>query len=536
MLYAYGSRATPFKAYQRAFFDTVNDPGVLSSSYAIFSQPTSGSPFQTAFQDLFVDGALSRVSVHIAAGDQGATGYYANGIPNVGISDAPVMGLAVGGTSLVTRNSAQGDPTLQALLASALSNDPATLLQLTAAGLKTLPSKLPEAAAADPSGTLPALFETVWNQLYVSRYDGRTLQSPFGANETGSGGVVTSLEVPSYQTMFGLTPTSVSGVGRGSPDVSALSDGDSKYAVLNSDYVTDRRQALLADHGGTSAASPLWASLTARLNTVFADQGLPQLGFYNDLLYQAAALAPGSFNDVTLGNNINTFYVPDGTTAYFNSSGRVLDYMVPTGLGYSASPGYDMASGLGSPNGLLLARALTTIAQAQTWSTAPSVLGNLSASLARARCRSRCWSRTNWARARSSVLQVGGGAPVTAVGGSPLAWTSRLAEQSLQRDFDFALVNLFDGAAQGTDLLGSHRGQYKRGRGGRRHHAVALPGGLHQRVRHRAVRQRRRRRHPGKAGRHRPDRRRRQQPGCHPAACARTAPTACSSKRTGSMT
>ena len=46
--------------------------------------------------------------------------------------------------------------------------------------------------------------------------------------------------------------------------------------------------------------------------------------------------------------------------------------MVPTGLGYSAQPGYDLVSGLGSPNGLLLARALTAIAQQQvSFSSSP---------------------------------------------------------------------------------------------------------------------------------------------------------------------
>ena len=43
---------------------------------------------------------------------------------------------------------------------------------------------------------------------------------------------------------------------------------------------------------GTSAATPLWASLGVQLNTIFADQGLPNLGYMNDLLYIAAAIKP----------------------------------------------------------------------------------------------------------------------------------------------------------------------------------------------------------------------------------------------------
>jgi hypothetical protein len=448
LLYAYGG-GTPFKAYQQAFFDTANDPGILSSSWAIIDEPTRGSPFQTAYQDLFVDGALSKVSVHIAAGDQGATGYYSNGVPNVASSDSPLMALAVSGTSLATLNSAKSDPTLAALLAKALNSDPATLLQLTASGLKTLPSSLSDTLAANPSSTLPAMIETVWNSLEVTHRNATTLQAPFGANLTGSGGAVTSLPIPSYQTKFGLTPTSVLGIGRGSPDVTALSAGDSSYAVLNNTYVTDPSgSSLLANTGGTSAASPLWASLTAQLNTIFADQGLPQLGFYNDLLYQAAALAPASFNDITLGNNINTFYKSSTHTGYYNQNTDT--HMVPTGLGYSAAPGYDLASGLGSPNGLLLARTLTAIAHAQTWSKTPGVLSNTGASSGESTLSQTLLVQDELGVGTASVLQVGTSVPVAAVGGSPLAWTSRLAQQSLQREFDPALVTLLDGAAQGT--------------------------------------------------------------------------------------
>lgn len=447
LLYAFGG-GTPFKAYQQAFFDTLNDPGVLSSSWAILDEPTLGSPFQTAYQDLFVDGALSRVSVHIAAGDQGASGYYSNGVPNVSNSDSPLMGLAVGGTSLATRANAKLDPTLTTLLDKAVKGDPATLLQLTASGLRKLPSHLPDTPAADPATTLPAMIEAVWNQLQVTVRNATTLESPFGANETGSGGVLTSLPVPSYQASFGLTPSTGFGVGRGSPDVTALSDGDSNYVYLNAGYVTDHAKDLTGNSGGTSAASPLWASLTTQLNAVFADQGLPQLGFYNDLLYQAAALAPASFNDVTLGNNINTYYTSSTHTGYYNTN--VDSPMVPTGQGFSAGPGYDLASGLGSPDGLLLARALTAIAQAQTWSTAPGVIGSVGTSSGVSTTSQTLLVQDELGAGTTSVLRVAGGAAVAAFGSTPLAWTSRLAEQSLQKDFDPDLVTKLDGAGQGT--------------------------------------------------------------------------------------
>ena len=132
------------------------------------------------------------------------------------------------------------------------------------------------------------------------------------------------------------------GTGRGIPDVSALSAGDSLYAVLNENYVNDvPGSGLIHPDGGTSAAAPLWAALTAQFNTIFFDQGLPQLGYYNDLLYIASVIAPGSFNDIQLGNNNNTFFVSPTATGYGNSN---LDtYMVPTGQGFSAMAGYDLS-------------------------------------------------------------------------------------------------------------------------------------------------------------------------------------------------
>jgi subtilase family serine protease len=106
---------------------------------------------------------------------------------------------------------------------------------------------------------------------------------------------------------------------------------------------------------GTSASTPLWAALLAQIDAICLDQGLPQLGYMNDLLYAAAAIAPASFNDITVGNNVTSFKL-GGPIVTENG-----DQITLTGFGYHAGPGYDLTTGLGSPNGTLLARALTTI-------------------------------------------------------------------------------------------------------------------------------------------------------------------------------
>jgi hypothetical protein len=219
---------TPFNAYQRAFFDSGAAP-VLSSSYPVASAPTANSPFQWAWQQLFIDGALRNISTHVSAGDQGSSGNIANGIANVPNSQASPMALVVGGTSIADLYAAEQDPTLQGVVEAALQGDKAIIFQLVAAGLLTLPSNL--AAAAPPSGTdlsdyahvvLAKMVESVWQRLSLTTADGgpvgndNPLQGDFGANETGLGGFASGVPIPSYQSDFGLTQSN-----RSTPDVSA---------------------------------------------------------------------------------------------------------------------------------------------------------------------------------------------------------------------------------------------------------------------------------------------------------------------------
>jgi kumamolisin len=79
--------------------------------------------------------------------------------------------------------------------------------------------------------------------------------------------------------------------------------------------------------GGTSAVAPLWAALIALLNQHL---GKP-IGFANPRLY---AIPAASFRPITLGDNGS----------------------------YSAGPGWDATTGLGSPNGVAILNALQTAA------------------------------------------------------------------------------------------------------------------------------------------------------------------------------
>ncbi|HWF34808.1 MAG TPA: S53 family peptidase [Solirubrobacteraceae bacterium] len=156
--------------------------------------------------------------------------------------------------------------------------------------------------------------ETVWN-------DG-------AGGGAGGGGVSIEFPLPSYQSAAHVPNNVDTGkTGRGVPDISGDADPATGYTIR----VDGAEQTI----GGTSAVAPLWAALTALLN-----QGLGRpAGFLQPQLYAAAT--QGALRDITQGNN----------------------------GAYSAGPGYDACTGLGSPDGAALLKALGGQAPAQAASS-----------------------------------------------------------------------------------------------------------------------------------------------------------------------
>ena len=153
----------------------------------------------------------------------------------------------------------------------------------------------------------PPPSETVWNDSYGS----------------GGGGVSSLWQRPAYQSGV---PGSLNQSNREVPDVSADADPGTGLTIYYAGW-----NAV----AGTSAGGPLFAALTAEANASAACRGTP-VGFLNPGLYGSAAHAYSSdFNDVVSGSN--------------DISGSGL---------YPAGAGYDMASGLGSPQGAQLAASI----------------------------------------------------------------------------------------------------------------------------------------------------------------------------------
>jgi kumamolisin len=149
-----------------------------------------------------------------------------------------------------------------------------------------------------------------------------------GGGSSG-GGVSVEFPRPAWQTVqvASLNPDGI--VGRVVPDVAALA-GAPLY-----DLVVDGASA---PTGGTSAATPLWASLVARITAVRRPNASP--AFLAPLLYEAAPPDPRqrgevAFTDITRGCN-----------------------KTPHVAGYKAQRGYDAVSGWGVPDGQALLRCL----------------------------------------------------------------------------------------------------------------------------------------------------------------------------------
>ena len=442
------AHSAAYTAYQAAFWDDVNKPRVVSSSYRDHPHIAPDSPFYFAYRELFVDAALRNITAVNAVGDDGSGDQLANGLTNVDVSHASPYSIVAGGTSLSSLQAATLDPTLQAIAAAATAGDPATIWQLVAGGLTALPSS----AGSGAADTIARLIETVWNTYFVfgnNIVDKENNGGGYNNNFTSSGGVDPSRPQPSYQTDFGLNLATADPdalPGRGVPDVSALAGGNLKYNVPLSDMTG------LGLGAGTSAAAPLWAALVAQFNAIFQDQGLPPLGYMNDLLYIAAAVAPAAFNDVQLGSNTSSFRLGGPYRTPPEDGSDPTQHVTPTGFGYSAGPGYDLTSGLGTPNGILLGRALTAIAHRQmSFATNPDVVeihesGHLTTPVA----------ETLLIQAMSdsamSVAVLAGSDSLSFIStpAAPFAWTSLLAQQSLQPDFDPGLARMFDVQSQGV--------------------------------------------------------------------------------------
>jgi kumamolisin len=178
------------------------------------------------------------------------------------------------------------------------------------------------------------------NSPYVQTVGGTDLETtgPGGAwaSETawvdGGGGWGTNEPIPSWQQVPGVITTANAGstLYRNTSDISA----NANFTF----YVCADQSGLSGctenDYGGTSFAAPMWGGYMALINENLANNGFGPAGFINPTIYTDLGLGPGyatDFHDITSGSD-----------------------------GLPTTPGYDLPTGWGSPNGNGLINAFLT--------------------------------------------------------------------------------------------------------------------------------------------------------------------------------
>ncbi|TMC80780.1 MAG: peptidase S53 [Chloroflexi bacterium] len=265
---------------------TDNKAQVVSTSWGL-CETSSGVPELQTLDTIFKQGAAQGISFFAASGDSGA---YDCSDTNLAVdspaSDPYVTG--VGGTNLQLNAGAYGS-------------------------------------------------ESVWSN------PNSTTRGPKGAG--GGGGLSNTFKQPSWQTGPGVQNPYSNGF-REVPDVTGDADPATGYAMYCTVTNAGCPSTGWISVGGTSAAAPLWAGITALINQYLQAQGKKVIGYANPALYALFNAHPQfpAFHDITTGNNLN----------------------------YPAVTGYDLASGIGSPDVYNMARDFVTLSVGGTPTPTPT--------------------------------------------------------------------------------------------------------------------------------------------------------------------
>jgi hypothetical protein len=281
-------------------------PSIVSTGWSVCEQNIEPAFVQQEHL-LFTAAVVQGQNIFAATGDSGSAGCIYDGLNmQVGASDPAVQPFvtAVGGTTLLTHSSAYRE-------------------------------------------------ETVWNTTTLKESGApNAISPPIIQNRRASGGGISRYwTAPAWQNAPGVRNNYSAGnlcdaptgaICRETPDVALHADTKSGYLVYCTTTGCDSKHPWLSV-GGSSAAAPLWAAQMALTNQLSFRRGGSAIGFVNPLLYQLASSTKSyeqDFHDVLKGHN------------------DVID--AKRGL-YPATPGYDMATGLGSYNAFNLARDLVAL-------------------------------------------------------------------------------------------------------------------------------------------------------------------------------
>ena len=188
----------------------------------------------------------------------------------------------------------------------------------TASGDASTWSKRNEAWPADDANVV-----SVGGTDLVTAAAGGAWKSETAWVDSGGGTSPDKIAIPAYQKLAGV----INSTNKGS---TTLRNGPDVSANANFTFYTcaDQKACLANEFGGTSFAAPMWAGYIALVNQQLVSQGKPTIGFLNPTIYSenvTAAYSTG-FHDITSGK-----------------SGS-----------FSATTGYDLVTGWGSPKAGLI--------------------------------------------------------------------------------------------------------------------------------------------------------------------------------------
>ena len=337
---------------------------------------------------LWEQAAAQGQSVFVSTGDSGSAGCDNDSAQSYAISGQAVSGfastpynIAVGGTDFFYSQYAAGGTALSTQIASYWN----TTLSNTTPSISIL-------------GYIP---EQPWNS---SQY-GLNINSYYNAFQdttiAGGGGGASNAALcsgNSYSSTTGLCTSSVSGYPkptwqtgvtgipadgvRDIPDVSLFASSGinaSFYPLCASDgdcQPVSSGTVQISGVGGTSASTPAFAGIMALVNQKYGRQGQA-----NTVLYPLAKQFPASFHDVTNGNiSVPCEFLPAVSTNCISvsnpivlttSSGSITEGQIGSGSTplYSATAGYDLATGLGTVDAAVMVNNWNNVTLAATNTT-----------------------------------------------------------------------------------------------------------------------------------------------------------------------
>jgi subtilase family serine protease len=318
IIYVIGNPNTGGGAFDALVYAVSNNLApVISISYGL-CEPQIDSGTQSAIGNAASQAATQGQTIVAPSGDAGAA--------DCDTGSVATQGLAVDFPGSI--------PTVTSMGGSEFTGDSASL---------TTTQYWTGATNDTSASAISYIPEMVWNDTVAD-----------GTLAAGGGGISIFYGVPAWQATLTLPNNDQGKPGRATPDISldASSDHDGllicsqglcqcSQATLNAPCVApgwrNSSNETFDPIGGTSASVPTFAGVVA---LIVQKQNDAQ-GNINPVLYGLAgntSTYAAAFHDITTGNNIVPCMI--GTTDCPQSTGGE--------IGYSAGPGYDVASGWGS--------------------------------------------------------------------------------------------------------------------------------------------------------------------------------------------